>query len=388
MVLLLSSEKCPGEARGWIFESGCGWQARTRFQRSAGVDFPLDRPLKSEEVSKSWKRIVDFTRSKTSNPEKASEMRNRILANIDKYKASVSASPQVNKYLEAIENAKASAAQHSEFSFTEKDTILYNLSLGATSIQLPFVYENDPGFQVLPTFGVIPGTAAKRPFSLEDLVPSFSFERLLHGEQFLEVRKYPIPVAGTLHSECKLLDVIDKGKASIAIVATTSKDVATGEEVFYNETSLFLRGAGGFGGLPSRPDIGEATAVYSTPKRQPDVVLEEKTSSEQAALYRLNGDRNPLHIDPKVSKAAGFEVPILHGLCTFGIAAKHIIMSFGQIKSIKVRFAGTVIPGQTLLTEMWREGSTVLFQVRIKESSHLCISSSAVKLWPEPTGRL
>ena len=389
-MLLLASDKAPTEARGWIFESGCGWQARTRFQRSAGADFPLDQPLTARSVLDRWQEIVSFTPGKTSSPEFASDTRKRIMANIQR---SASTSPssssyQGNKYLRAIEDAKKAAPEQSRFCITDKDAILYNLSLGATPTQLSLVYENDPDFQVLPAFGVIPGTTAKRSFNLGDLVPSYSFKKLLHGEQFLEVRKYPIPTAGTFVSECKLVDIIDKGKASVAVIGTLTYDSVTGEEVFYNETSLFLRDSGGFGGPSSRVGGGEATEVYSVPNRQPDAVVEEKTSKDQATLYRLNGDRNPLHIDPAASKAGGFEVPILHGLCTFGITTKHLVSSFRRIKNVKVRFTGTVTPGQTLVTEMWRDGGVVVFQTRIKETGKLCISASGAKLWLEPKGRL
>ena len=116
------------------------------------------------------------------------------------------------------------------------------------------------------------------------------------------------------------------------------------------------------------------------PQRAPDSVVEEKTTEEQAAIYRLSGDRNPLHIDPEFSKVGGFKEPILHGLCSFGIAGKAVVRTYGQFKNIKVRFAGVVIPGQTLVTEMWKEGNVVIFQTKVKETGKLCIGGAGAEL--------
>ncbi|KAM5352895.1 hypothetical protein ACJ41O_005617 [Fusarium nematophilum] len=356
-VVLLSSDKAPATATGQLFEVGCGWQGRIRLQRSDGVDFPLIEPLTPEKVLENWKAIISFTRGKAGYPQSTADSRGRIIANIERSFGAKRPASGPKEYLDAIERAKREKGAESRMSFTDKDTILYNLSLGATATQMPLVFEHSSDFQVLPTFGVIPGVMASRPFKLEDLVPNYSFKNLLHGEHFLEVREYPIPTSGTFVSQSRLVDVLDKGKASVAIVGTLTKDAATGKDIFYNELSLYLRGAGGFGGPATRSVHNEASAVYSMPDRKPDIAIAEKTSETQAALYRLNGDRNPLHIDPAVSKVAGFEAPILHGLCSFGISAKHLVATFGHIRNIKARFAGTVTPGQTLVTEMWKDGS-------------------------------
>jgi multifunctional beta-oxidation protein len=227
----------------------------------------------------------------------------------------------------------------------------------------------------LPTFGVIPYSTAVPPFDKSSLVPNFNPKMLLHGEQYLEVRKFPIPTSAKTVSYPKLLDVLDKGNAAIIVTGTVTKDANTGDE-----TTVFIRGSGGFGGASKGSGRGAATAVYKAPARAPDYVTEEQTSVDQAALYRLNGDRNPLHIDPAFSKAGGFEEPILHGLCSFGISCKHIVERYGMIKNIKARFVGTVIPGQTLRTEMWNESSIIIFQTRVKDTNKLCIGSSAVEL--------
>lgn len=143
---------------------------------------------------------------------------------------------------------------------------------------------------MLPTFGVIPPFDAETPFSYDALVPNFSPMMLLHGEQYLEVRKYPIPTSGRLISKAKLLEVVDKGNAAIVKHGVTTTHAETGEDLFYNEMTVFLRGCGGFGGQKKPADRGASTAANKPPGRAPDVVVEEKTTEEQACIYRLSGD--------------------------------------------------------------------------------------------------
>lgn len=242
------------------------------------------------------------------------------------------------------------------------------------------MYEGSENFQVLPTFGVIPSFNVGAMWNMEDVVPNYSPMMLLHGEQYLEIRKFPIPTSARLVNYPRLIEVIDKGNAAIHISGTTTKDAKTGEDVFYNEMSAFIRGSGGFGGPTKGTDRGAATASNKPPQRNPDIVVEEKTSEEQAAFYRLVGDRNPLHIDPAFSKLGGFKTPILHGLCFFGISGKHVYQKFGPFKNIKVRFNGIVLPGQTLRTEMWKEGGKVIFQTRVVETGKLCIAGAGAEL--------
>lgn len=242
------------------------------------------------------------------------------------------------------------------------------------------MYEGHEDFAPYPTWGVIPPFFAEAPFSMADIVPNFNPMLLLHGEQYLEVRKYPIPTEGEVTCHQKLVEVVDKGKSAIVTVGTTTVDKSSGEELFYQESAAFIRGAGGFGGQAKPTDRGRATSTYSPPKRAPDATREEKTSDDQAALYRLSGDYNPLHIDPSFSKAGGFDVPILHGLAFFGIAGKHILEKYGQFKNIKVRFASSVTPGQTLRTDMWREGPVVVFQMTIVDTGKVCIAGAGAEI--------
>lgn len=251
------------------------------------------------------------------------------------------------KYLSKIDAALKLKGTSKTYTYTERDVILYNLGLGAKRTDLPLVFERSDAFMALPTFGVIPTYHSAQAFDIKEIVPNYDQRMLLHGEQYLEIKQWPIPTSGSLQSSTHLVEVVDKGNAALVRRGTTSVDANTGKEVFYNESVSFIRGSGGFGGAKKPSDRGAATAANSPPLRQPDAVVEEKTSPDLAALYRLMGDWNPLHIDPKFSEVGGFKEPILHGLCTFGIAAKHVFQAFGPFKSVKVRFSGTVIPGET-----------------------------------------
>jgi len=172
--------------------------------------------------------------------------------------------------------------------------------------------------------------------------------------------------------------VLDKGKAAAVTSRVVTKDKHSGKVIFENESTVFIRGSGGFGGPREGTDRGPATAANTPPKRAPDAVIEEKTLPIQAALYRLSGDYNPLHasyssqltlvqnltclqIQPEFAALGGFDKPILHGLASFGFSGKHILKAFGPFEDIKARFAGVVYPGETLVTEMWKEGNKVLF---------------------------
>ncbi|KAL8788670.1 MAG: hypothetical protein Q9213_001598 [Squamulea squamosa] len=383
LVVALSSDKIPQPATGNLYEVGSGWHARTRWQRSGGHGFPVDVRLTPEAVLKAWKDIINFDDGRADHPEDSQDGLKSIMNNMqNKSKGKTGSSTDEGDvdYPANIEKAKKSQADGTEFSYDDRDVILYNLGVGAKRTELPLVYEGSDDFQVLPTYGVIPSFGAAVPYSMDDIMPNFSPMMLLHGEQYLEIRKYPIATAAKLVSYPKLVEVVDKGNAAILVSGTTTKDAATGEDIFYNETSAFIRGSGGFGGPKKGSNRGAATAVHQPPKRQPDAVVEEATTEEQAALYRLNGDRNPLHIDPEFSKVGGFKVPILHGLCFFGISGKHIYHTFGAFKNIKVRFAGTVLPGQKLKTEMWKEGSRVIFQTRVVETGKLCIAGAGAEL--------
>jgi len=212
-----------------------------------------------------------------------------------------------------------------------------------------------------------------------DFLPNFNPAKLLHGEQYLAI-KAPIPTQGDLVNESRLLEVLDKGKAASVTFIAQTKDKSSGQVIFENQSTVFIRGSGGFGGKKKGNDRGPASALNVPPKRNADAVVEEKTSPSQAALYRLSGDYNPLHILPEFAAIGGFDKPILHGLCSMGIAGKHILKTFGDFIDIKVRFAGVVYPGETLVTEMWKADGKVVFTTKVKERDAIVLASAAATL--------
>ncbi|KAJ7104215.1 hydroxysteroid dehydrogenase [Mycena belliarum] len=279
---------------------------------------------------------------------------------------------------DTVAQAKKVPIEPTHFSYTERDVIIYNLGIGATEKDLQWTYEGDDEFSALPTFGVVPQFMASSTLPLDSWLPDFNPAKLLHGEQFLSI-KAPIPTSGELVNNARLFEILDKGKAAAVTSIVETRD-KSGTLIFENHSTVFIRGSGGFGGARVGSDRGPATAVNAVPKRAPDAVVEEKTSSSQAALYRMSGDVNPLHILPEFAAIGGFDKPILHGLCSMGISGKHVFQKFGPYKDIKVRFAGVVYPGETLVTEMWKEGPSVIFTTKVKERDTLVLASAAATL--------
>ncbi|KAN0069988.1 hypothetical protein V8E54_011569 [Elaphomyces granulatus] len=389
LVALLCSDAVPEPGTNGLYECGSGWFARTRWQRSGGHGFPVDEPLTPEAVRAKLQDITNFDDGRADHPENPQQGSANVMDNLSNKKSGASAKAD-KSILEAIEKGKTMTTEGTSFDYNDRDIILYNISLGAKHTDLPLVYENDEAFQALPTFGAIPWFNTAHPWDLNDIVSNFSPMMILHGEQYYEIRKHPIPTAAKTVTYPKLVDVIDKGNAAVVIAGYITRDSNTGEDLFYNESTVFIRGSGGFGGSPkptaSRPR--SAIAPYKPPQRKADLIVEEKTTVDQAALYRLNGDRNPLHIDPEFSKVGGFKVPILHGLCFLGLSGKHIFQNFGPYKSMKVRFAGVVVPGQTLKIEMWKEGNTIIFQTTVVETGKPAITGAGVELLDVPKSRL
>ena len=384
LIAALTCESPPKGATGQIYEAGGGWFAATRWQRARGVDFEHAKDVPSvEAVRDAFAEICNFDNDQADNPDTPQEGSKYTQGNVAKNPKVAGLFSQEQrenrKYISKIQQAMEMKPIPSKYTYDDKDVILYNISLGAKRTDLNLVYENDDNFSVLPTFGIVPTYFSKMPFDTKDIIPNYDQRMLLHGEQYLEIRSWPIPTSGTLTTETRLIEVVDKGNAALVRRGATTKDTS-GKEVFYNESLSFIRGSGGFGGQKKPSDRGAATAANTLPKRQPDKVVEEKTSPDIAALYRLLGDRNPLHIDPKFSEKGGFKEPILHGLATFGISGKHVYQAHGPFKNIKVRFSGTVLPGETIVTEMWKEGNKVLYQVKIKESGKVVISGAGAEL--------
>lgn len=258
----------------------------------------------------------------------------------------------------------------SVYEYSEKDVILYALGVGCGCEDLRFLYEND--LKVLPTFAVVPAFPAL--FSIGAAV-DVSPMMILHGEQRIEICA-PIPTSARLTTTPVITGIYDKVKGALVIIETETVD-ANGQLLFKNVFGAFARGAGGFGG-----ERGPSTSRHAAPDRKPDRLTEMKTQPEQALLYRLSGDRNPLHADPAFAKMGGFDTPILHGLCTFGYVGRAILAEFcendpARFKDFEARFVGVVYPGETIVTEMWREDGRVLVRARTKERGQLVIHNAA-----------
>lgn len=370
---------------GSIFEVGAGFVGKLRWERTGGHGFPIDKTLLPEHISEQWAKITDFEDGRATHPTSTAESMEGIMANFENVGGNAGERPKVVSAdgKVDVEAAKSLEFDSEVFEYSERDVILYNLGIGAKRTDLHLVYENNEAFGAVPTFGVIPSFTAMNAVPFGDILPSFNPMMLLHGEQYLEIIR-PFPTSGKLTSTPYVVDILDKGKGCVVTIGVKTTD-EEGNDICVNEFTMFIRGSGNFGGKKDGTDRGAATAANQIPARKPDHVVQEKTSEDQAALYRLSGDWNPLHIDPEMAAVGGFDVPILHGLCSFGVAGKHIFNAYcsndaSQFKNIKVRFAKTVNPGETLETSMWREGNKVLFQVRAVERDVIVISNAAVEL--------
>ena len=268
--------------------------------------------------------------------------------------------------------------------YTEKDVMLYALGLGFGADpmdmkQLRFVYEKN--LQVLPTMPVVmchPGQWLKDPKFDVDWI------KVVHGEQWMNAHK-PLPPKGTVIVKMRNTAVIDKGEGKGAVVIQEREvlDQTTGDLLATLGWLLFLRGDGGFLKLPHNAGAPVDKAPPSPPalpERAPDAVCDIGTSEQQALVYRLSGDMNPLHADPAVARQAGFDRPILHGLCTYGVVGHAILRAAcnydaARFKAMHARFTAPVYPGETLETEMWRDGQTLLFRSRVKERGVIAVDS-------------
>lgn len=379
LVAWLCHEDC--EETKSVFEVGAGYVSKLRWERSLGTSFPLGKHFSVDDVAKRWDKITDFTDAE--HPTNTQDSIGPILKNIS--------NPSLggNEFIDL--DAAAKVSLELESSYDERDVSLYALGIGAArdpldSTELNYVYELGGNFQVLPTYGVMPQSnamlAAAKTGSLTLPGMNFGFDRLLHGEQYTEIKR-PLPPKARLKHTFKVKHAYDKAPNAVVTFAISSTD-ETGEEIIYNEMTAFVKGAGGWGG-----DRGPSADINVPPDRAPDAVIEEKTDANQTLLYRLSGDWNPLHADPAFAKAFGYDRPILHGMCTFGYCGRHVVKAFSKndpryFKSIKVRFAKNVFPGETLVTKMWKESDTrIIFETSVKERNEVVIKNSVVELYKE-----
>ena len=243
--------------------------------------------------------------------------------------------------------------------WTSRDTMLYALGVGAKpEDEIEYVYEGK-GPKVIPTFAVCPGFGLM--FDLINKV-DINLLMLLHGEQATVLHR-PIPPDAKANGAGKITEVWDKGKAAVMAMEFTVSD--NDGPIFTNKATIFVREAGGFGG-----ERGPSTkGINAPPDRDPDHVIEDITLPQQAAIYRLSGDRNPMHIDPDFAKMAGFDKPFLHGLCSFGFGCRALLKALcnndsDNFKSMQGRFADQVWMGDKLLTKIWITGDgEALFQM-------------------------
>ncbi len=380
----LCHENC--EENNGLFEVGAGIINQLRWQRTKGVGFRLSSPINIEDVAAKWDQVGDFTSS--DFPTAVADSMVTAMDNINNPKLGG------NQFLD-LDKAKTSKPVMIENDYDERDLSLYALGVGVgadplNAKDLQYLYERGDNFYALPTYGVIPALNGFMKLLMDGKeLPGFGnvLDRVLHGEQYTEIKR-PLPPHAQLRHEAKLRTAYDKGENAISIIDVHTFD-ESGEELAYNEITFFLRGCGGWGG-----DRGPSADINVPPDRQPDAIVEERIGDNQGLLYRLSGDWNPLHIDPEFAKNFGFERPILHGLCTYGYVGRHVIQSFlgndpRRFKSIKVRFAKSVYPGETLVTRMWKESETrILLETRVKERDEIVIKNAVVELYEQiPTAK-
>ncbi|MFF3497792.1 MaoC/PaaZ C-terminal domain-containing protein [Streptomyces sp. NPDC003247] len=255
--------------------------------------------------------------------------------------------------------ALAAAPRSREIAWTPEDVLLYHLGIGAgrpATDPDELRYTLESRLRVLPSFATVAGAGA--PGVIDALsMPGVDVDlaRVLHGGQSLALHR-PVPAEGTATATSRITAVYDKGTAAVLVLRTDVTD-ADGP-LWTGDARIFVRGEGGWGG-----DRGPSARPVP-PADDPDTVLERPVREDQALLYRLSGDRNPLHADPDFARRAGFERPVLHGLCTYGITLKAVVDTLldgdvTRVRSYATRFAGVVYPGETLRVRLWRRAGTV-----------------------------
>jgi acyl dehydratase len=268
-----------------------------------------------------------------------------------------------------------------EHTYTGRDSILYALGLGfgqdpMNQDELAFVYEKN--LKALPTFALVLGYS---PYWLRNPQSGVNWTKVVHGEQGLVLHR-PVMTEGQVIGATRIIDVIDKGEGKGALVMSERKvtDKASGELIATLSQTTFCRGDGGFGGAPR-----EAPAPHPIPDRAPDLSCDLPTRPEMALIYRLSGDVNPLHAEPDFAAAAGFPRPILHGLATFGVAGHAILKTAcgydpAKLTAMKGRFSAPVYPGETIRTQIWRDGAVISFRSTVVERNVVAINNGRAEV--------
>lgn len=264
-------------------------------------------------------------------------------------------------------------------SYGDRETMLYALGVGfmrdpMNADELKFVYENN--LQTVPTMATVIGWGLGSTLARAGI----NYLMVVHGEQRLTMHR-PLPASAEIVFDERVTGVFDKGKEKGAVIVMERVMSEKGGATFCTlSNTIFARGDGGFGG----PRDG-APEPHQLPTRAPDLVHDCDTRSDQAFLYALSGDRNPLHRDPSIARMAGFPRPILHGLCTYGTACRAIVSTVckydaTRIIGFDVRFSAPVFPGETIVTEMWVDGAVVSFRCRLKERDAVVINNGKCTL--------
>ncbi len=268
-----------------------------------------------------------------------------------------------------------------EHTYGWKDCVLYALGIGlgqdpVNEEELAFVYEKN--LKALPTFALVQGYS---PYWLRNPESGVNWTKVVHGEQGMRLHR-PVATQGTVIGKTRIVEVIDKGKGKGALVYSERRitDKATGELLATLTQTTFCRDDGGFGGPPR-----EAPPPHQIPDRAPDLVCDLSTRPETALIYRLSGDVNPLHAEPAFAKAAGFPRPILHGLATFGVAGHALLRTLcgydpARLMAMAGRFTAPVYPGETIRTEIWRDGSVASFRARVVERDVVAINNGRAEI--------
>lgn len=376
LLVYLGSEEV--EVTGETFEAGGGWIGNTRWQRAKGA-VSHDEHTTVEFIRDNLKDITNFD-SDTENPKSTTESSMAILSAVG---GDDDDDDDEEEEDEGDEEEEEEDEEEDDpvWRFNDRDVILYNIALGATTKQLHYVYENDSDFQVIPTFGhLITFNSGKSQNSFAKLLRNFNPMLLLHGEHYLKVHKWPPPTEGAIKTTFEPISTTPKGSNVVIVHGSKSVDNDSGEVIYSNEATYFIRNCQADNKVYAERR-SFATNPFPAPKRAPDYQVDVPISEDLAALYRLTGDRNPLHIDPNFAKGAKFPKPILHGMCTYGLSAKVLIDKFGMFDEIKARFTGIVFPGETLRVLAWKESDdTVVFQTHVVDRGTIAINNAAIKL--------